>query len=203
MLYAQRSFARRGDQTVSRRIIAVALWLSTSMHAASAVSVHVEAADAPRADASVLAALRRGDAMLDVLVGLRDSGSSRKRGLRTGDRARLDAQRRVVGELRPGTVKLRRQYAGFSAFAARATRGAVLALARRNDVAWITLDAVRFAQEAVPQAAQRLMRSGDANARGFDGAGQTIAILDTGVDFTIPALGGPDFPNAKVVAGTD
>ncbi len=105
--------------------------------------------------------------------------------------------------MRPGTLTLRRHYAGFPAFAARATREGVLALANRSDVAWVTLDAVRRPLETEPQPAQRLIRSSDANARGFDGDGQTIAIIDTGVDYTIPAMGGGGFPNAKVVAGAD
>ena len=105
--------------------------------------------------------------------------------------------------MRPGTVTPRRHYAGFPAFAARATREGVIALANRRDVAWVTLDAVRRPLETEPQPAQRLIRSSDANARGFDGEGQTIAIIDTGVDYTIPAMGGGGFPNAKVVAGAD
>jgi len=170
---------------------------------ARAVSRVVEPASAPRADASVLAALRRGDATLDVLVGVREPAALRERLPRRDAETRLEAQQRIVAAMRPGTVRLRRQYAGFSAFAARATRASVLALASRSDVAWVTLDAVRYASDTEPQAAQRLIRSSEANARGFDGSGQTIAILDTGADYNAPGLGGAAFPNAKVVGGAD
>jgi subtilisin family serine protease len=52
-------------------------------------------------------------------------------------------------------------------------------------------------------AAQVLIRSDQANAAGFTGAGQAVAVIDTGVDYTIPSMGGGSFPNSKVVGGTD
>ena len=53
------------------------------------------------------------------------------------------------------------------------------------------------------QPAQVLIQSDRTNALGFDGAGHAIAVLDTGVDYNIPELGGGGFPNAKVVGGAD
>ena len=38
---------------------------------------------------------------------------------------------------------------------------------------------------------------------GVDGTGMTVAVIDTGVDYNNPALGGGFGPNAKVVAGYD
>ncbi len=37
----------------------------------------------------------------------------------------------------------------------------------------------------------------------YDGGGVAVAILDSGVDYTHPALGGGGFPNAKVIGGYD
>ncbi len=37
----------------------------------------------------------------------------------------------------------------------------------------------------------------------YDGSGTAIAIIDSGVDYTHPALGGGGFPNAKVIGGYD
>lgn len=37
----------------------------------------------------------------------------------------------------------------------------------------------------------------------YGGAGTAIAIVDTGIDYTHPALGGGGFPNDKVIGGTD
>ncbi len=162
-------------------------------------------AKAPRADASVRAALRRGDAVLNVLVGIRERDRGDAKASRELERRsrRLEAEGRVVASLAPGDVLRHKLYGGFPVIAARATRRGLLALANRDDVAWITIDAVRYRQESVPQPAQLLIHSSDANAAGFDGEGQTIAILDTGVDYTIPALGGGSFPNDKVIAGLD
>src|SRR4051794_23414539 len=42
-----------------------------------------------------------------------------------------------------------------------------------------------------------------AHAAGFTGAGVTIAILDTGIDYTHPSLGGGFGPGFKVVRGFD
>ena len=42
-----------------------------------------------------------------------------------------------------------------------------------------------------------------ANAAGVTGVGQTVAVLDTGVDYSVSALRGGGFPNAKVIGGMD
>ena len=99
----------------------------------------------------------------------------------------------------PGSIPMRRYYESFSMLAGRATRDGVLKLANRPDVQWVTLDAVRHRHHATAQNAQVLMQSDQTNALGFDGAGQAIAVLDTGVDYTVPELGGGGFPNAKVI----
>ena len=85
----------------------------------------------------------------------------------------------------------------------RATRAAVVKLANHPDVQWVSLDGTRRRFQATAQNAQVLMRSDQANAVGFTGAGQTVAVLDTGVDYTVAELGGGPFPNAKVIGGMD
>src|SRR5262245_9728054 len=166
--------------------------------------------EAPRADASVRAALERGDAALDVIVGVRDGVPYGKAisALKDGKeperrRERLAAQDRLAREIGPERMQLSRRYENFPALAAHATRDGVLSLARRGDVQWITLDRTRHAYPSAPQSAQTLIRSDAVNALGFDGSGRSIAILDTGVDYTIAGLGGAPFPNAKVVGGVD
>ena len=50
---------------------------------------------------------------------------------------------------------------------------------------------------------QALWDRTSAGGKRFDGTGATIGIIDTGIDYTHPDLGGAGFPNAKVVGGYD
>ncbi|MEX0880024.1 MAG: S8 family serine peptidase [Thermoanaerobaculia bacterium] len=174
-------------------------------------AARVEPGQAPRADASVLAALDRGDGAVDVIVGVRDDTPSARALAAHPDPSgepgrrvrRLAAQRRLAKEMAPGSLAVRREYESLSMLAGRATRDGVLALANRRDVLWVTLDGVRRKHESFAQPAQTLIRSDSTNTLGFDGTGQTIAVIDTGVDYGIAELGGGGFPNAKVVGGAD
>ena len=190
--------------------VSVLLFLAASVSTAAVRAVSAE--EAPRADASVLRALNSGAESVDVLVGLRD-GTPSLRLLAThpdpaGEPARrlrrLAAQDALARDFAPA-LRVRRRYESFSILAGRATRDAVVGLANRPDVDWITVDGKRTMHQAdaSAQKAQRLIHSDQANAIGFTGAGQSIAILDTGVDYTVPELGGGAFPNAKVIAGQD
>jgi len=191
----------------------LALFLAARQPAAALAARSPSPPQAPRADASVRRALERGDDTLDVIVGLREEPAAPATAARETEAApKHDAQRRaerlkrersILDALPPGAANAPRLYASFPAFAARATRAGVFALADRADVAWVTLDGVRHELDAGPQPAQTLIGSDAANALGFDGTGHAIAVLDTGVDYTVPELGGGGFPNAKVVAGAD
>jgi len=114
---------------------------------------------------------------------------------------RVAAQKQLAGEVPDEEFRVRHYYESFSLLAGRATRDGVVRLANRPDVDWVVLDGERRAVQATPQAAQVLMRSDQANATGVTGAGQTVAVLDTGVDYSV--IGGGGFPNAKVIGGTD
>ena len=211
MLVGPEKDGPRGNRMTKRARTAALLLLLGWSPGLRAERAALDPADAPRADGSVLRALDRGEETLDVIVGVRDGTPSAAVLAAHPDPAgeparrvrRLAAQARLAESLPRELVEVRRRYAGFSAMAARATREGVLALARRRDVEWITLDAERRPHLAAPQAAQRLIRSSDVNALGIDGEGQTIAVLDTGVDYTAPGLGGGGFPNARVIGGAD
>jgi subtilisin-like proprotein convertase family protein len=175
-----------------------------------AVALPVSPDEAPRADASVLRALNAGQETLEVLIGVRDGTPSPKLLVAHPDRAgeperrerRLSAQRALAQSL-PSALEVRRHYGSFSAMAGRVTREGLLTLANRDDVAWITIDGVRRMHQSTAQYAQVLIRSDQTNALGITGTGQAIAVLDTGVDYTVADLGGGAFPNAKVVGGMD
>ncbi|HEY6065432.1 MAG TPA: S8 family serine peptidase, partial [Thermoanaerobaculia bacterium] len=171
----------------------------------------ISAAEAPKAHAKLLRALNQGADEVRVIVGVHDGTPSARALLAAPDPAgepgrrarRLAAQKRLSDELGADGFHVRHFYESFSLVAGRATRAAVVRLANRSDVDWVTLDETRRPLQATPQAAASLIRSDQANASGFTGAGQTVAVIDTGVDYTNPQLGGGGFPNSKVIGGMD
>ncbi|HEV8232579.1 MAG TPA: S8 family serine peptidase [Thermoanaerobaculia bacterium] len=171
----------------------------------------ISADEAPKADAKLLRALNQGGREVRVIVGLRDGTPSARALLAAPDAAgeparrgrRVAAQKRLSEEVPQSEFRVRHFYESFSLLAGRATRDGVLRLSKRADVGWITLDGKRRAFQTTPQAAATLMRSDQANAGGATGAGRSVAVIDTGVDYTVLELGGGGFPNAKVIGGFD
>jgi subtilisin family serine protease len=163
-----------------------------------------------KADPALLRAMQAGGSEIGVLVGLRD-GTTPPRILRERpdpagepDRRarRLAAQQRIASEMRAEQFRSSRLYESFSTMAGVASADGIQSLARRSDVAWLALDGKRrLYKTSATQAPLSLIHSDAANALGFTGKGQTVAILDTGVDQSVPELGGGSFPNAKVVGG--
>ena len=157
------------------------------------------------------ASSRREPQEVRVIVGVKD-GTPSARVLRekpdpAGEPARrirrIEAQKRLVGEVSAAEFRPRHYYESFSLVSGTASRDGVVRLANRPDVTWVTLDQTRRRFQVSPQASQTLIRSDAANASGFTGAGQAVAVLDTGVDYTAPQLGGGTFPNSKVIGGMD
>lgn len=175
-----------------------------------AVARPVSPEEAPRADASVLRAVNSGEDPLEILIGVNDGTPSPKVLAAHPDPAgeperrerRLHAQRALAQSV-PRALEVRRHYGSFSVMAGRVTREGLLELANRGDVAWITVDGVRRMHQSIAQYAQVLIHSDQTNALGITGTGQAIAVLDTGVDYTVTDLGGGGFPNSKVVGGRD
>ncbi len=176
-----------------------------------AAQTAISAAQAPRADALVLRALNSGADEVRVIFAVRD-GTPSARALRispdpAGEPARrlvrLAAQQRIADEMPAEEFRVRHFYGSFSLLSGTVTRAGALALANRADIDWITLDGTKKALAAEAQTTQTLIHSDQANALGSTGAGQTIAIVDTGVDYTTSVMGGGSFPNAKVIGGTD
>ena len=180
---------------------------SPSARALPAITVD----QAPKANAKLLRALNEGAVRVRVIVGVRDGTPSASALRESPDPAgeparrvrRIAAQKFLSSELPQAEFRVRHFYESFSLVAGLATRDGVARLANRPDVAWVILDETRKRFQAAPQAAATLMRSDQANASGFTGAGQAVAVIDTGVDYSTAQLGGGTFPNAKVVGGMD
>lgn len=191
-------------------IAIAALFALSSVPAARALAP-ISRDEAPKADAQLLRALNEGAQEVRVIVGVRDGTPSARALLAAPDPAgeparrvrRIAAQKRLSDEIPQAEFRTRHFYESFSLLAGRATREGIVRLANRPDVDWVILDETRRRFQAVPQAAASLMRSDQANASGFTGAGQAVAVIDTGVDYTNPQLGGGAFPNAKVIGGMD
>ena len=191
-------------------LVFLSLLLLGSAQEASALQ-EITAREAPKADTRLLRALSRGIEEARVLVGVRDGTPSAWELLRRPDPAgeperrvrRLAAQRGLARDLPEREFEPLHFYESFSLLSGRATRNAILLLSNHPDVSWVTVDGTKKALQAAPQAAQVLINSSQSNSLGVTGAGQTIAVIDTGVDSTVSALGGGAFPNAKVIAGFD
>ena len=171
----------------------------------------VSQGEAPRATPSLLRELARGAEELPILIGVRDGTPSARTLLANPDpegeperrQIRVLAQQRLADEIPYASFRPKYFYESFSMMAGTATREAAVALANHPDVAWVAPDRQARLYQATPQSGQSLINSSQTNSLGFTGAGQTIAVLDTGLDYRLESLGGPAFPNAKVIGGMD
>jgi subtilisin-like proprotein convertase family protein len=171
----------------------------------------VSPADAPNATPVLLRELNSGAEAIPVVIGVKDGTPSARALMENPDpegetqrrTIRVAAQKRLAADMTPQRLAVRHYYESFSMLAGTASRDGILTLANRTDVAWVDLDRKARPLQTAPQSSQILIRSDQANAAGFTGTGQTVAVIDTGVDYTISALGGGSFPNKKVIGGTD
>jgi subtilisin family serine protease len=188
-------------------MLLLCLLAPASGRAVSAISP----ADAPNATPGLLRELSRGEEEVRIIIGIRDGTPSAKRLLASPDPEgeperrvlRVAAQKRLADEMTPRQLAVRHYYESFSMIAGTATRAAAITLANHPDVAWVDLDKQARPLQTTPQSSQVLIQSNKANSLGFTGAGQAVAVIDTGVDYSVPSMGGGSFPNAKVIGGTD
>jgi subtilisin family serine protease len=108
-------------------------------------------------------------------------------------------QDEVLATLGPGEFQVRHRFANQSGFSGAVTRQGLEKLARHPRVESIELVRVMKAQlaQGIPLMNAAVYRST------YSGAGVSVAIVDSGVDYTHPRLGGGGFPNAKVIGGYD
>ncbi len=111
----------------------------------------------------------------------------------------IDQQRQVIARLSQGSGTVGLQLQSLPIFSASLTQQGVKELAAMNEVYSIEKNwpVVTYTAQGIP-----LMSSTVARNNG-GGGGVAVAIVDTGVNYNHPALGGPGFPNQKVIGGYD
>jgi subtilisin family serine protease len=120
------------------------------------------------------------------------------------DRLRGAVARRlapILRDLDSSEITVLRKFDYIPGFAAKISLAALQRLLEHPDVASVEEDRILHAhtKQGIPVMNASLVRSVEAYA----GQGLSIAICDTGIDYTHPRLGGGGFPNAKVIGGYD
>ncbi|MCG6964324.1 MAG: S8 family serine peptidase [Acidobacteria bacterium] len=123
-------------------------------------------------------------------------------------RARLETIHNVLttelgglsSRLPAGQMKVHHVYRLQPAFAATVGRQGLRQLASDPNVTFVEEDLVLHAMTAL---GLPLIHADVLHNLGFTGTGTTVAIVDTGVDYNHPSLGGGPIPNSKIVFGLD
>ncbi len=109
------------------------------------------------------------------------------------------AQEAVLAALDPSECQVKHRFKNILGFSAQVSREGLEALAASEGVAVIEED--KPVHPATAQGVPQMNPGSHRDAPG--GGGVAVAIVDTGIDYTHPALGGGGFPNAKVIGGYD
>jgi subtilisin family serine protease len=122
-----------------------------------------------------------------------------KEKLQAWQRAIRSRQDDVLSALPAAEFRLRHRFENQSGFSGAVTREGFERLARHPRVA-----SIQWSREVEPYLAQGIPLMNAAVYRStYDGSGVSVAIVDSGVDYTHPRLGGAAFPNTKVIGGYD
>ena len=111
----------------------------------------------------------------------------------------LQMQNQVIRRVRSDEMTVHTLYKNIPGMVCEVTADGMAALMGDPNVEAVQADTLerRFLAQGIP-----LMQASGVRSA-FDGSGMTIAIIDDGVDYTHPDLGGGGFPNAKVISGID
>ncbi|MCR4347292.1 MAG: S8 family serine peptidase [Sulfuricaulis sp.] len=190
------------------RIIAIVIALAINLVAVSSTTAQPldDAARAKILQPALFDRLDRGEPTVDVIVLL--SGHKNYVGKINADKpAEMQAlhaqihqnQNAVLGKLNRAHFTSKHVFDNINGFAGRVSRAGLEALAAMPEVEFIEEDQIVTAQlaQGIP------LMNGSGTRSTYNGSGVSIAIVDTGIDYTHPMLGGAAFPNTKVIGGYD
>ena len=155
----------------------------------------------------VLQQLDAGEDEVEVIVNLAPPAGKPGKGewdsrprLRGWQRALAARRDEVFTELAPDDFKPRHFFENQPGFSGRVTRKGLEKLARHPRVL-----SIEYSRPVRPQLKQGLPLMNALSSRSnYGGAGVAIAIVDSGIDYRHPYLGGTtNFPNGKVIGGYD
>jgi subtilisin family serine protease len=194
---------RREHRRVVSLLLGIALGVWPSVPLAHAgTSVLADVAASTRATGADLATQLARDGEAPVIVVLR-GGAALASSDAAGTGSRQALRRRqgdVLSRLAPGALRLRHRYGVLGGFAGTVTADGYRQLVADPDVERVYADGQVHATQVEGRA---LIRADIANARGATGTGVTVAIIDTGIDYTNLNLGGCFGPTCKVRGGHD
>lgn len=150
--------------------------------------------------------LEEGAATTRVIVNLKEAETAdTKSSLRKPNKRKYLANRihdllsRFLQGFSPAQVQKARLFKYMAGFSAQVTLEGLEALAEGPDVLSIEKDVLRY-----PNLAQGIPLMNASVARSsYSGEGLSVAICDTGIDYSHPRLGDGGFPNTKVIGGYD
>ena len=110
-----------------------------------------------------------------------------------------DAQETVIDVLDPDDCRITNRFVYVFGFSAEVSLRGLQELVDNPDVLSVEKDEILHANlaQGIPLMNATTPRSS------YNGSGLSIAICDTGIDYTHPRLGGGGFPNSKVIGGYD
>lgn len=154
----------------------------------------------------IRAAFAAGQDKVDVIVSLRPPAAvvaatdfDDKQSLARLQAENAKRQNAVRATLTPAEFQARHTYRNIAAFSGSVSRAGLDKLAKNPNV--LAIEPVRVLEPHLRQGIS--LMNGMSYRSTYTGAGMSIAICDTGIDYTHPMLGNGNFPNSKVIGGID